>query len=130
MNAVRYYSRTGNTKAMADAIASAIGTEAVSVDKPEAAINEYVETLFIGGALYGYKLDENLSRFLERLDPDLIGKAVLFSTSWISKHSIELMVKILLEKGIEMDPGAFYVRNKPSRTQLIAIKEFAKEHID
>lgn len=32
MNAVRYYSRSGNTKLVADAIAQAIGTTAISVD--------------------------------------------------------------------------------------------------
>ena len=31
--AVRYYSRSGNTKALADAIAAAAGTEAISVDR-------------------------------------------------------------------------------------------------
>ena len=30
--AVRYYSRSGNTKALADAIAAAAGAEAISVD--------------------------------------------------------------------------------------------------
>lgn len=35
-NAVRYYSRTGNTKVAAEAIAKAINEEAVSVDSPEA----------------------------------------------------------------------------------------------
>ena len=31
--AVRYYSRSGNTKALADAIAAAAGAEAISVDR-------------------------------------------------------------------------------------------------
>ena len=35
--AVRYYSRSGNTKAVADAIAEAAGVRVVSVDKEEAA---------------------------------------------------------------------------------------------
>ena len=51
-NAVRYYSRTGNTKVAAEAIAKAINEEAVSVDSPEAPVREHVDVLFIGGALY------------------------------------------------------------------------------
>ena len=35
-NAVRYYSRSGNTKTAAEAIARAIGTDAVSVDSASA----------------------------------------------------------------------------------------------
>ncbi len=130
MNAVRYYSRSGNTKEMAEAIADELGIEAVSVDDPKAELTEYVDVLFVGGALYKYGLDEHLSAYLKRLDPDLVGQAVIFSTSWFSKHSIELMVKILLEKGIEMGHGAFYVRGKPNKTQLKAIREFANEHAE
>lgn len=52
--AVRYYSRTGNTKIAAEAIARAAGTRAVSVDAPDAAIQDPVDVLFIGGALYAY----------------------------------------------------------------------------
>ena len=35
--AVRYYSRSGNTKAVAEAIAEAAGVKAVPVDSPDAA---------------------------------------------------------------------------------------------
>ena len=42
-NAVRYYSRTGNTKVAAEAIAKAINEEAVSVDSPEAPVREHVD---------------------------------------------------------------------------------------
>ena len=50
--AVRYYSRSGNTKLVADAIAKAAGVKAVSTDSSEAQICEPVDVLFIGGALY------------------------------------------------------------------------------
>ncbi|MBQ3427710.1 MAG: hypothetical protein IJH37_11310 [Clostridia bacterium] len=45
--AVRYYSRSGNTKAVAEAIAKAVNVDAVSVEKPEAQITEPVDVLFI-----------------------------------------------------------------------------------
>lgn len=60
--AVRYYSRSGNTKLVADAIAKAAGVKAVSTDSSEAQICEPVDVLFIGGALYAYGIDENLVR--------------------------------------------------------------------
>lgn len=55
--AVRYYSRSGNTKAVAEAIAKGAGVQAVSVDAADAKITEPVDVLFIGGALYAYGLD-------------------------------------------------------------------------
>lgn len=44
--AVRYYSRSGNTKALADAIAAAAGAEAISVDRP-LAIGTVIVTVLI-----------------------------------------------------------------------------------
>lgn len=59
--AVRYYSRGGNTKLLADAIAKSLDVSAVSVDSENSEINEKVDVLFIGGALYAYGLDKHLN---------------------------------------------------------------------
>ena len=42
---VRYYSRSGNTKSLAQAIAKGVNVEAISIDKSEASINEKVDYL-------------------------------------------------------------------------------------
>lgn len=127
MNAVRYYSRSGNTKLVADAIAQAIGTTAISVDQADAKITQSIDTLFVGGALYAYGLDKHLKIYLNELDAKNVKKAVLFSTSWISKHSLDLMSKQLEEKGIKVVPETFYVKNKASQAQLEQAKKFAKQ---
>lgn len=100
---VRYYSRSGNTKFLAEAIEKGVNVEAMTVDKSEALINEKVNCLFIGGALYAYGLDKKLKSFLAKLNPEYIDKAVVFSTSWISKHSIDLIKKALIDKGIKVE---------------------------
>lgn len=127
--AVRFYSRSGNTKAVAEAIAKAAGVSAVSVDQQEAAISEQVDTLFIGGALYAYGLDSHLKAYLKTLDKDQVKKAVVFSTSWISKHSINLIKKGLREKGIEVVEETFYVKNRPSDAQLKEAADFAGKYM-
>ena len=127
MNAVRYYSRSGNTKLVADSIAQAIGTTAISVDQADAKITQSIDTLFVGGALYAYGLDKHLKKYLNELDAKNVKKAVLFSTSWISKHSLDLMRKQLEEKVIKVLPETFYVKNKASQAQLEQAKEFAKQ---
>lgn len=49
--AVRYFSKLGNTKKIAEAIAEGAGTAVVSVtDEPE--LKERVDVLFLGGAPY------------------------------------------------------------------------------
>ena len=127
--AVRYYSRSGNTKAVAEAIASAAGVKAISVDQSDAGIKEPVDVLFVGGALYAYGLDSNLKAYLKSLKKTDAGKAVVFSTSWISKHSIDLIKKGLNDAGIPVEEEVFYVKSKPSASQLMEAEEFARKFL-
>lgn len=127
--AVRYYSRSGNTKAVADAIAKAASVPAVSADKAGAKLEAPVDVLFIGGALYAYGLDSHLKDYLKTLKKEDAKKAVVFSTSWISKHSIDLIKKNLSEAGIPVENETFYVKNKPSEAQLREAAEFAGKFI-
>ena len=117
-NAVRYYSRSGNTKMAAEAIARAIGTDAVSVDSASASLQEPVDVLFIGGALYAYGIDKHLKAYLGSLKKDQVKKAVVFSTSWISKHAIDLIKGELDRKGIPVEKETLYFRGKPGEKQL------------
>ncbi len=127
--AVRYYSRSGNTKAVAEAIAKAAGVSAVSVDAEDAAIKEPVDVLFIGGALYAYGLDSHLKDYLKTLKKEDAGKAVVFSTSWISKHSIDLIKSGLAEAGIPVEEEAFYLKSKQVAASLDAAEEFARKYL-
>ena len=117
-NAVRYYSRSGNTKTAAEAIARAIGTDAVSVDSASASLQEPVDVLFIGGALYAYGIDKHLKAYLGSLKKDQVKKAVVFSTSWISKHAIDLIKDELNRKGIPVEKETLYFKGKPGEKQL------------
>ena len=60
--AVRYYTQTGNTRKLCDAIASALGVEAKSVEAP---LEEAVDLLFLGSSVYA-----------AGIDPAVISKAV------------------------------------------------------
>lgn len=127
--AVRYYSRSGNTKAVAEAIAEAANIKAVSVDTSDAALREPVDVLFIGGALYAYGLDSHLKDYLKALKKENVKKAVIFSTSWISKHSIELIRKGLSDAGILVEADSFYVKSKPNESQLKEAADFARKYM-
>ena len=83
-SAVRYYSRSGNTRLVAEAIAKGAGTQAVPVDAADAEVREPVDVLFIGGALYAYGIDTNLKEYIRSLKKENVAKAVVFSTSWVS----------------------------------------------
>ena len=83
--------------------------------------------LFIGGALYAYGLDKKLKSFLAKLNSENIDKAVVFSTSWISKHSIDLIKKALIDKGIKVEEEYFYAKNKPTDVELKEAENIAKK---
>ena len=127
--AVRYYSRSGNTKAVAEAIAKAAGVPAVSVDAADAALQEPADVLFIGGALYAYGLDSRLKEYLKTLKAGDAARAVVFSTSWVSKHALDLIKKALNEAGIPAEAETFYVRNKPSEDDLKKAEAFARKFL-
>ena len=127
--AVRYYSRSGNTRAVAEAIAKAAGTTAISVDAKDAAIAEPVDVLFIGGALYAYGLDNHMKAYLKTLRKGDAKKAVVFSTSWISKHAIDLIKRGLAEAGIPAEAQAFYCKGSPKPEQLREAAALAAKYL-
>lgn len=125
--AVRYYSRSGNTRLLAEAIADELGVPSVSVDAPEAKLSGHTDVLFIGGALYAYGLDKKLVSYIRTLDSDMVGRAILFSTTWLSKHSFDLMRKELEARGIAVAERTFYAKNKSSAECLKEAKAFADD---
>lgn len=126
---VRYYSRGGNTKLLAEAIAKGANVKAISVDEDNASIKEETDVLFIGGALYAYGIDNKLKDYISKLDKDNIKKAVVFSTSWLSKHSIDLIKKGLKKNGIEVIDEYIYYKSKPNDNELKEAEELAKKYI-
>lgn len=127
--AVRYYSRSGNTEAVAKAIAEEAKVPAVSVDREDAPLKVPVDILFIGGALYAYGLDSHLKEYLKSLKKDDAKKGVIFSTSWISKHSVDLIRKGLSDAGIPVEEEVFYVKSKPNEKQLRDAAAFARKFL-
>ncbi|MBQ8891607.1 MAG: flavodoxin [Bacilli bacterium] len=127
---VRYYSRSGNTKSLAEAIAKGVNTKAISIDDSNALISDKTDILFIGGALYAYGLDNKIKEYISNLDPNNIGASIVFSTSWISKHSIDLIKKALRNKGINVVEDYIYYKNKPNDNELKEAEEIAKKLIE
>ena len=127
--AVRYYSRSGNTKAVADAIAEKAGVRAIAVDQKEAPLTDSADVLFIGGALYAYGLDSHLKEYLKTLKKGDAKKAVVFSTSRLSRHALDLIRKGLEEAGIAVAGETFYVKGKPDDRQLQEAAAFAGQFL-
>ena len=127
--AVRYYSKLGNTKKIAEAIAEEAGVNAVSVtDEPD--LEKYVDVLFLGGAPYADIMAPELRKYAERLSSDKIGRAVLFTTSNWSRRTVRALRKILTEKGVPVEKRYFYAHMTRIRARIDPAKDFARTMIE
>ena len=125
--AVRYFSRLGNTKKIAEAIAQGAGTAAVSVtDEPE--LKERVDVLFLGGAPYANIMAPELKAYAEKLSPDKVGRVVLFTTSNWSRRTVYALRKLLKQNGVTVDDKHFYAHMLHISGRIDAAREFGKEY--
>ena len=76
--AVRYYTKTGNTRRLAEAIAKAVGAEALPLNAPLA---ESVDVLFLGNSYYAFSIDPEVRQYVQSLDPRRVGRIVNFGSA-------------------------------------------------
>ena len=127
--AVRYYSRTGNAKKLAEAIAEAVHVEAKTTDEP---LREDVDILFLGSSVYANGIDGNVKMFIQGLNVK-VGKVVNFSTAALVKSTYRQVGKLLAEKHIPLAQEEFYCRGsfamlhkgRPDEKDLKAAMSFA-----
>ena len=87
--AIRYYTKTGNTKKLAEAIASAINVEAKTVDKP---LTEDVDILFLGSAVYAAGIDSKIKDFIKNINVN-VGEVVNFSSAALIESTYKQVKK-------------------------------------
>lgn len=130
---VRYYSRGGNTKKIAQAIAEAVGAEAKTVSEP---LNKDTDILFLGSAPYAFDVDDEVKKFISGINVS-VGRVVNFSTSAAVKSTRKYIEKLLAEKNIPVAEeefscrGAFAMlhKDRPNEKDQKAAAEFAKKII-
>ena len=129
--AVRYYTKTGNTKKLAEAIAEAVGAEALSLNTP---IEEPVDILFLGNCYYAFSIDPEVRNFVRSLDSSKIGRIVNFGSAAML-NSTWKKVKAEADKiGVPMDEREFHCKGefkgmhkgRPNEEDLKAAADFAK----
>ncbi|MDR3171551.1 MAG: hypothetical protein LBU17_07985 [Treponema sp.] len=107
--AVRYYSKSGNTKKIACAIADAVGTTANTTDEP---IAEQVDVLFLGGALYAGGIDVHLRDYIKKLTPAQVKSIAVFSTAAGGKSIQPHVAGLLNGTGITISGDGFSCKGK------------------
>lgn len=131
--AVRYYTKSGNTKKLADTIAAAVG---VTAEDTSHKLTEDVDILFLGSSVYAAGVDEEVKSFINGIDVK-VGKVVNFSTAALLKSTSKQVGKLLAEKNIPFSEDEFYCRGsfgpmhkgRPNEADLKSAAEFAKQQL-
>ncbi len=132
--AIRYYSKTGNTKKLADAISEVTGVAAQTTD---VALDGETDILFLGSSVYAAGVDEQVKAFIQSLDSSMVKMVVNFSTAAILPSTYSQISKLLSEKNIPIDSREFHCRGRfkfvhrgrPNNSDINELKRFIGEII-
>lgn len=133
--AVRYYTKTGNTKKLADAIAKVLGVEALPISTP---IDEAVDILFLGNSYYAFSIDPEVIKFIDSLNKDMVGKIVNFGSAAMLNSTWKKVKKESDKVGISLDEREFHCKGefkglhkgRPNEEDLMVAKDFAKKFLN
>jgi flavodoxin len=131
--AVRFYTKTGNTKRLADAVAKELGVEALPISEP---ITEPVDILFLGNSYYAFSIDPEVRAFVASLSKDKVGKIVNFGSAALLNSTYKKVKAEADKVGIPMDENEFHCKGefkglhkgKPDENDLRAAAEFARNY--
>ncbi|MCR5282367.1 MAG: flavodoxin [Lachnospiraceae bacterium] len=130
--AVRYYTKTGNTKRLAEAIARELGVEALPISE---AVTEPVDMLFLGNSYYAFSIDPEVRDYVSSLDKEKVGKIVNFGTAAMLNSTYKKVKAVADQVGIPMDEKEFHCRGefkglhkgRPDEADIKAAVEFVKQ---
>ena len=129
--AVRYYTKTGNTKRLAEAVAKAVNAEALPLSAP---IDEKVDVLFLGNSYYAFSIDPEVRAYIQSLDKNKVGRIVNFGSAAMLNSTLKKVKAEAAKVGIPVDDREFHCKGefkgihkgKPDANDLAAAAAFAK----
>ena len=130
---VRYFSKNGATRKLAEAIAAAVGAEALTVDIP---LEKRADVVFLGASIYGGKPDPAVLQFI-RQNAKSIGKIVVFGSACTKKSTYAAIKSAAAGNAVKTAEmffqckGAFWFFNKgrPNDQDCADAAEFAKKQV-
>ena len=123
---VRYLSKFGHTKDIAESIAEELNVNAISIID-ENKLDKKYDILFLGGAPYANVMDKSLREYANDLTKEDVNLVVLFTTSNFSKRTVNSLKKILTGKGIKVSDEYFYAQMLRIKTRIPEAKKFARK---
>ena len=130
---VRYFTKNGGTKKLADAIAQAVGAEARTVDQP---LEKYADIVFLGSSVYGGKPDPAVVKFIAD-NAKSIGKIVVFGSACTGKSTYAAIKSAAAGQAVKTaemffqckGQFLFFNKNRPNDQDCADAAEFAKKQV-
>lgn len=134
MNSIRYYSKFGHSKQMAQAIEEIVGAKAATVAEP---LTGTVDTLYLGAGVLLGKVNSAVIDFINTLKPEDVKEVVLFGSCAIIDSPVPQMRKALEAKGIKVSNMSFTCKGSmgpihmghPNKTDLDDFCKFIQSTI-
>lgn len=130
-----FYSRGGNTRKLADAIAIELGVKAADIKT--AFIDPAADIIFLGSGCYGSKPGEEMMKFIEKNDFSVRKVAVFGTSGGNAGIEVDLMAAALKHNGATV-LGSYHCKGKafllfstghPNREDLEGARKFAGETV-
>ncbi|MCR5484558.1 MAG: flavodoxin [Clostridiales bacterium] len=133
--AVRYYTKTGNTKRLAEAVADALGVEAQPLSVP---VEGPVDILFLGNSYYAFTIDPEVRDFIRSLDKTKVGRIVNFGSAAMLNSTFKKVKAEADRVGIPMDEREFHCKGefkglhkgRPNDKDIKAAADFSKTFLN
>ena len=130
---VRYFSKNGGTKKLAEAIAKAVDAEAKTVDTP---LEKYADVVFLGASVYGGKPDPSVVKFIAD-NARSIGKIVVFGSACTGKSTFPAIKSAAAGQAVKTaemffqckGQFLFFNKNRPNDQDCADAADFAKKQI-
>lgn len=129
---VFYYSRSGNTKKLAEAVAGALGVSANEITE-NSELSEKTDVVYVGSSLYAGSPDKSVYDFIEK-NAEKIGTLAVFGSSASGNSTYKKLKAFAEARGIHVFekfyncPGHFLFMHKdrPDENDLKGIAQFAR----
>jgi flavorubredoxin len=133
-----YFSATGNTRKVAEAMADELGCEAEPMGQDASGVS--ADVLFLGAAVYAtfdHDVNPAVRDFIAKLDPAKVKKTVLFCTGF-AETALVTMQGLLAKRNIPVSDNTFFCKGKlfvvfnfghPNRDDLVSARKFARSAV-
>ncbi len=131
--AIRYYSKSGNTEKLANAISEVLDVPAYDISHE---LTEDVDVLFFGSGVYGCALDPAVVKYISNIGVN-VGEFVNFSTSGMMTSNYYLIKNVINTTNISLSdcefhcPGSFVGlnANRPNEEDIVNVKKFVYDFL-